>query len=126
MFGHHRHRGGTLARHLRPPRAGHVSAPAGSARPSPVGSRPAAAPGRPARPARLPVEYVLPLRRTDDAGLDELTGYLRELRRWVDVTVVDGSPPVIFARHAAAWRGLAGTSRPTPRCAAPTARCSGC
>lgn len=55
---------------------------------------------------RLDVEYVLPLRSSDDADLPELTSYLRVLCRWVDVTVVDGSPPDVFARHARAWRGL--------------------
>ena len=70
--------------------------------------------------------YVLPLRAADDHGLDELTGYLRELRRWVDVVVVDGSPPELFARHADAWRGLSGTPRRIPRCAGATARRSGC
>ncbi|WP_431926573.1 glycosyltransferase [Micromonospora wenchangensis] len=91
-----------------------MSAPAGSARPAPVGSRPATAPRGPSYPPRLPVEYVLPLRRTDDDGLDELTGYLRTLCRLVDVTVVDGSPPQVFARHAARWRGLLRHLPPDP------------
>jgi hypothetical protein len=54
----------------------------------------------------LPVTYVLPLRWQDDAGLDELTTYLDWLHRHVDVTVVDGSAPALFARHAARWDGL--------------------
>nr|WP_236646936.1 glycosyltransferase family 2 protein [Micromonospora acroterricola] len=58
------------------------------------------------RPPHLPMAYVLPLRWSDDAGLAELTGYLRWLGGRVEVTVVDGSPPELFARHAAAWRGL--------------------
>ncbi len=58
------------------------------------------------------MDYVLPLRWTDDAGLDELTGYLRDLSRRVRVIVVDGSPPPLFRRHAAAWRGLALHVRP--------------
>ncbi|MEE6257440.1 glycosyltransferase [Plantactinospora sonchi] len=55
------------------------------------------------------LEYVLPLRRYDGAGpaaeaeLTELTGYLRWLSRRVEVTVVDGSAPALFARHAARW-----------------------
>ncbi|MEW2380146.1 glycosyltransferase family 2 protein [Micromonospora sp. NPDC047812] len=63
---------------------------------------------------RLPLAYVLPLRWTDDAGLAELTGYLRRLSARVDVTVVDGSPPALFARHARAWRGLVRHLRPDP------------
>jgi hypothetical protein len=49
---------------------------------------------------RLDLAYVLPMRWTDDAGLPELAGYLRWLATLVDVTVVDGSPPPLFARHA--------------------------
>ncbi|MEH0938781.1 glycosyltransferase, partial [Micromonospora psammae] len=64
--------------------------------------------------ARLPVEYVLPLRWSDDAGLAELTGYLRSIAALVDVTVVDGSPPEVFARHAAAWRGAVRHVAPDP------------
>ncbi|MFY1595787.1 glycosyltransferase [Micromonospora sp. WMMD737] len=63
---------------------------------------------------RLPMAYVLPLRWTDDAGLTELTAYLRRLSALVDVTVVDGSSPEVFARHAEAWRGLVRHLRPDP------------
>ncbi|MFI6329049.1 glycosyltransferase family 2 protein [Micromonospora chersina] len=65
-------------------------------------------------PDRLPMAYVLPLAGTGDTDLAELTGYLRELSRSVDVTVVDGSPPELFARHAAAWRGLVRHVPPDP------------
>ncbi|SCE74866.1 Glycosyltransferase like family 2 [Micromonospora matsumotoense] len=84
-----------------------MSAPAGSARPAPAGSRLGA-------PPRFPVEYVLPLCRADDDGPDELTGYLRALCRLVDVTVVDGSPPQVYARHAARWHGLLRHLPPDP------------
>jgi hypothetical protein len=56
---------------------------------------------------RLALEYVLPLRWTEDSGLAELTEYLAKLQEWVDVTVVDGSPADNFSRHAAAWEHLA-------------------
>ncbi|MGC3861006.1 glycosyltransferase family 2 protein [Micromonospora chersina] len=65
-------------------------------------------------PDRLPMAYVLPLAGTGDTDLAELTGYLRELSRSVDVTVVDASPPELFARHAAAWRGLVRHVPPDP------------
>lgn len=55
---------------------------------------------------RLAAEYVLPLRWTDDTGLEDLTAYLRRLAAWVDVTVVDGSDRERFAAHADAWGGL--------------------
>lgn len=48
-------------------------------------------------------EYVLPLRWTDDSGLDDLVDYLTGLRELVDVTVVDGSDPERFAAHAHAF-----------------------
>ncbi|WP_233583768.1 glycosyltransferase family 2 protein [Micromonospora sp. CV4] len=57
-------------------------------------------------PPPLPMAYVLPLRWTVDTDLAELTDYLRWLGGHVEVTVVDGSEPDVFARHAAAWRGL--------------------
>ncbi|MEK8109640.1 hypothetical protein NKG94_44575 [Micromonospora sp. M12] len=49
--------------------------------------------------------YVLPLRWHTDAGLAELTDYLRWLADRVEVLVVDGSAPDRFAGHAEAWRG---------------------
>jgi hypothetical protein len=58
------------------------------------------------------VEYVLPLRWSADAGLAELVGYLRWLRRRVDITVVDGSDEPVFLRHAAAFHGLCRHLRP--------------
>lgn len=66
------------------------------------------------RPCRLPVSYVLPLRWADDAGLAELTDYLRRLTTLVEVTVVDGSAPEVFARHAHTWRGLLRHVPPDP------------
>ncbi|GGP80798.1 hypothetical protein GCM10010140_06940 [Streptosporangium pseudovulgare] len=60
------------------------------------------------------LDYVLPLRWDDgdEAGLAELTGYLRRLARHARVIVVDGSPPPVFERHAAAWAGIAEHLRP--------------
>jgi hypothetical protein len=59
-------------------------------------------------------EYVLPLRWTSDEGLDELTEYLRALSDRIPVTVVDGSPELVFARHAARWRGMVRHLPPEP------------
>ncbi len=59
-------------------------------------------------------EYVLPLRWSDDSELADLTDYLRRLTAEIPVTVVDGSPPELFARHAAAWAGLVRHLRPEP------------
>ncbi|WP_433387020.1 glycosyltransferase [Micromonospora sp. KLBMP9576] len=86
--------------------------PAGAGSPS-VGGEPAPAAGG-VDDRRLPVAYVLPLRWTDDADLPGLTRYLGWLSARVDVTVVDGSPPELFARHGRAWRGLLRHLRPDP------------
>jgi hypothetical protein len=56
---------------------------------------------------KVPIEYVVPLRWSDDAGLDEFTDYLTTLASSVAVTVVDGSEPALYARHGAAWSGIA-------------------
>ena len=62
------------------------------------------------------LSYILPLRWEDDAGLDELTAYLRGLARSCDeVIVVDGSASPLFERHALAWHGLIVHIRPDPR-----------
>ncbi|MFI6757964.1 glycosyltransferase [Micromonospora sp. NPDC050417] len=63
---------------------------------------------------RLPLEYVLPLRWSDDDGCAELTDYLRWLSGRVSVTVVDGSPPELFARHARCWPHLVRHLAPDP------------
>jgi hypothetical protein len=52
--------------------------------------------------------YVLPLRWTEPGPIDELAGYLRSVSAEVEeILVVDGSPPPMFERHAAALRGVA-------------------
>jgi hypothetical protein len=59
-------------------------------------------------------DYVLPLRWSDDAGLDELTAYLTWLSRYVRIIVVDGSPAPLFARHTCAWQSIACHVPPDP------------
>ncbi|MFI6787166.1 glycosyltransferase [Nonomuraea sp. NPDC050383] len=74
-------------------------------------TRPTGTIGPASRPA---LDYVLPLRWDDDSGLDELTGYVRELSRHARVIVVDGSRDELFERHAERWRGLVTHVRPDP------------
>ncbi|SDB82728.1 Glycosyl transferase family 21 [Raineyella antarctica] len=64
--------------------------------------------------SRPDLEYVLPLRWSADADLADLTGYLAELARSIDVTVVDGSDPEAFRRHHEAWAGTVRHVRPQP------------
>ncbi len=58
------------------------------------------------------IEYVLPLKWQDSAGDAELTAYLESLPEWADLTVVDGSPDPVFARHHRLWRQRAQHLRP--------------
>ncbi|GAA3203238.1 glycosyltransferase [Nonomuraea roseoviolacea] len=90
---------------------------------STAGKAPAPTTGRTPAPAaarvagmedRQGLDYVLPLRWEDDAGLEELTAYLRELSRHARVIVVDGSRDELFDRHAGRWRGLVTHVRPDP------------
>ncbi len=63
----------------------------------------------------LEVSYVLPLKWQDDAGLDELTFYLRWLSQQVrEVIVVDGSPPQVAEAHAREWAGHVRHVKPDP------------
>jgi hypothetical protein len=52
--------------------------------------------------ARIPVTYVLPVRRRAVAD-DDLAEYVRWLAGRVEVVVVDGSGPEVFAAHGAAF-----------------------
>lgn len=66
----------------------------------------------------IEAEYVLPLswdlaRSRQDAA--ELAGYLRQLAALIDVTVVDGSDAVVFARHHRLWGPGVRHVRPDPR-----------
>ncbi|HEX3467486.1 MAG TPA: hypothetical protein VHT05_05355 [Candidatus Elarobacter sp.] len=45
----------------------------------------------------------MPIRRATIDADDDLTSYLTTLVRLVPVVVADGSPPAVFARHAALW-----------------------
>lgn len=59
--------------------------------------------------------YVLPLRWAEPGPIDELAGYLGSLNGEVEeILVVDGSPPPLFERHAAALDGVARHLAPHP------------
>jgi hypothetical protein len=67
------------------------------------------------RSAGSGISYVLPLRWTRPGPITELSAYLRQLVDQVDeILVVDGSPPPLFARHAAALSGVARHFAPHP------------
>jgi hypothetical protein len=60
------------------------------------------------------VEYVIPLRWSDDGAADEFTHYLEVLSTLVPVTVVDGSNPALFARHRERWAAYCRHIEPEP------------
>ncbi|CAN5576402.1 hypothetical protein BH24ACT26_BH24ACT26_13720 [soil metagenome] len=65
----------------------------------------------------LEASYVLPLRWRSCAALAETSGYLRRLAAWMEVIVVDGSPPEVFAEMHEACGDVVHHLRPaaTPR-----------
>lgn len=72
------------------------------------------------------ITYVLPLRWRDDAGLDELTGYLDRLSKLVaEVVVVDGSDPPLYENHEERWSDLVLHTPPDPRYAFLTGKVNG-
>jgi Glycosyltransferase like family 2 len=65
--------------------------------------------------AELGISYVLPLRWGEAGAIEELSAYLRSIGEAVDeILVVDGSPPSVFAEHAAALDGIARHLAPHP------------
>jgi hypothetical protein len=68
-----------------------------------AGSRLSASPAAsPRADAGASAVYILPLRAQSLHGLDELTGYLNSLHG-LQIIVVDGSRPAVFAEHARRW-----------------------
>jgi hypothetical protein len=72
------------------------------------------------------ISYVLPLRRRSPGPIDELGEYLSGLGPWVEeIVVVDGSPPALFAAHAAALSGIARHIAPDPALSYPMGKVNG-
>jgi hypothetical protein len=69
--------------------------------------------------------YVLPIRWNDDEGLEDLTAYVRGLPDWLELIIVDGSPELLFRRHAEAWRSRARHLRPDPVLETPMGKVGG-
>jgi len=61
---------------------------------------------------RLDATYLLPIRRGAILEDDELPAYFGWMSSVVEVIVVDGSPPPVFAHHAATWPGTIRHLRP--------------
>jgi hypothetical protein len=70
--------------------------------------------------------YVLPLRWRTPGPIEELAAYLRGLGGPVaEILVVDGSPPPLFAAHAAALAGAARHLPPDPDLSYPMGKVNG-
>lgn len=65
--------------------------------------------------ARHHASYVLPIKTASvGSSMDDLTSYLRWLSERVDVIVVDGSSPEVFAANHALWGSLGRHVQPDP------------
>jgi hypothetical protein len=69
--------------------------------------------------------YILPIRREQTDSSDELAAYLRLLSRQLEVIVVDGSPPTVFAAHARAWGAFVLHIPPDPNLVTPMGKVGG-
>jgi len=58
--------------------------------------------------------YLLPIKASKLENMHELTGYLHALSTFVDLVIVDGSGPAIFAEHASAWGEIEKHLAPDP------------
>lgn len=64
---------------------------------------------------KLPLSYILPLRWDADEGRHALARYLREVAtHCVEVLVIDGSPPNVFAANSRAWGSFVKHLPPDP------------
>ncbi len=71
------------------------------------------------------VSYILPLRSSTPCTTSDLDAYLRWLAPRVELIVVDGSAPAVFAEHAAAWGGLGTHVAPAPELRTPMGKVGG-
>jgi hypothetical protein len=74
---------------------------------------------------RSAISYILPIKASASRAAGELTTYLHWLGPRADVIVVDGSPPEVFAQHAAVWGHLARHVRPAPDLVTPMGKVGG-
>jgi hypothetical protein len=73
----------------------------------------------------LPATYILPIRRGACGDVGELADYLGWLQSQLDVLIVDGSPPEVFAYHAAHWPASITHLPPDPELQTPNGKVGG-
>lgn len=61
---------------------------------------------------KVEAEYVLPLKWCDNSEMLDLTAYLRDLSKIIDITVVDGSSDELFTVHQLCWSPYVRVVRP--------------
>jgi hypothetical protein len=71
------------------------------------------------------VSYILPLRSAVPCTSGDFDAYLRWLAPRVELIVVDGSAPEVFAEHAAAWGALGTHVAPAPDLRTPMGKVGG-
>ena len=69
--------------------------------------------------------YILPIRSATSQAHGELTPYLRHMATLAEMIVVDGSPPAVFAEHAAAWGDVVRHVAPASDLATPMGKVGG-
>jgi hypothetical protein len=60
-----------------------------------------------AEPQNLDAEYILPIRWDDESMDASMSEYLSDLSRWIDITIIDGSPENLFRKHQEEWQTFA-------------------
>ena len=71
------------------------------------------------------ISYILPLRSAAPCTSGDLDAYVRWLAPRVELIVVDGSAPAVFAEHAAAWGALGTHVAPAPDLRTPMGKVGG-
>ena len=71
------------------------------------------------------ITYILPIRSATPQSGGELTAYLHWLSQHAETIVVDGSPPPVFAAHAAAWGSVVRHVHPASDLSTPMGKVGG-
>src|SRR5687768_4125141 len=74
---------------------------------------------------RLDVSCILPIKVSAASTGGDLPGYLQWLSERTETIVVDGSPPAVFAAHAAAWGDVVRHVAPAEDLATPIGKVGG-
>jgi hypothetical protein len=76
-------------------------------------------------PVHADLTYILPIKTATASAHEDLLQYLRWVAERAETIVVDGSPPEVFAAHAAAWGDGVRHVRPAPDLMTPMGKVGG-